>query len=177
MDWSKFPRPKYRNSNGPRKFHAGAIILFCDEFSHRAVLIEGKVDDEWSAQGGNGDVTDEKILAFIQAHIRSVWAVEQMLVLSRAPERSWDVQELVRETRSSATAVHDALRDLRDAELISQTADGKYAFAPGSDELLAMSESLLKAYVERPRFVIQAIFSEPKDGLRNFADAFRLKKR
>jgi hypothetical protein len=122
-------------------------------------------------------IPDDQILAFIQAHIRSVWAVEQMLVLSREPGRSWDVTELVRETRSSPTAVRDALRDLREVELISQTPDGKFAFAPRSDELLAMSEALLKAYVERPRYVIQAIFSEPKDGLRNFADAFKLKKR
>ncbi len=57
------------------------------------------------AQPGNGTLTDEELLKFIGAHIKSVWAVEQMLVLTRDPVRAWELGELVRETRSSRTAV------------------------------------------------------------------------
>lgn len=121
-------------------------------------------------------MTDDELLTFIEAHIRSIWAIEQMLVLSRDPGRSWGIEELVRETRSSSTAVQEALRDLREAGLIGQMPDGKFSFAPQSEELQIATEELLKAYVERPRFVIRAIFSERRDSLRIFADAFKLKK-
>lgn len=129
-----------------------------------------------SMQGRSGMVTDEELLTFIEAHIRSIWAIEQTLVLTRDPGRSWGIEELVRETRSSSTAVQEALRDLREAGLIGQKPDGKFFFAPQSEELRIATEELLKAYVERPRFVIRAIFSEPRDNLKIFADAFKLKK-
>lgn len=122
-------------------------------------------------------VTDEALLKFIEAHIKSVWAVEQMLVLTREPIRDWALAELVRETRSSSTATGEALRNLKDAGLVEQSPDGAYRFAPNSEELRTAAEALSKAYVERPRFVIRAIFAEPKDNLRIFADAFRLKKK
>jgi hypothetical protein len=121
-------------------------------------------------------VTDEALLQFIEAHIKSVWAIEQLLVLTREPVRPWEIGELVRETRSSPTAVQEALRNLKDAGLADHTLDGKYRFAPKSDGLRGEVQDLLKAYVERPRFVIRAIFAEPKDNLRIFADAFKLKK-
>lgn len=121
-------------------------------------------------------MTDEELLTFIEAHIRSIWAIEQMLVLTRDSGRSWDAEELVRETRSSSTAVQEALRSLREAGLIGQTPDGKFSFAPQSEELRIATEELLKAYAERPRFVIRAIFSEPRSNLKIFADAFKLKK-
>lgn len=129
-----------------------------------------------SVQSGSGVVTDEELLTFIGAHIRSIWAIEQMLVLTRDAGRSWGVEELVRETRSSSTAVQEALRGLREAGLIDQTPDGKFVFAPQSEALRAATEELLRAYVERPRFVMRAIFSEPRGNLRIFADAFKLKK-
>jgi hypothetical protein len=59
---------------------------------------------------------------------------------------------------------------------VDQSSDGTYRFAPKSEDLRTAAEALLKAYVERPRFVIRAIFAEPKDTLRIFADAFKLKK-
>jgi predicted transcriptional regulator len=122
-------------------------------------------------------VTDEELLKFIEAHMKSVWAVEQMLVMTREPVRVWALGELVRETRSSSTAVGEALRNLEEAGLVDHSSDSTYRFAPKSEDLRTAAEALLKAYVERPRFVIRAIFAEPKDNLRIFADAFRLKKK
>lgn len=121
-------------------------------------------------------VSDEQIFAFIEAHIKSVWAIEQMLVLAREPARAWDVDELVRETRSSVMAVKEALRDLEAAALVTQTPDGKYRFDPASDAHRKLAQGVLQTYTERPRSVIRAIFAAPKDNLRIFADAFKFKK-
>jgi hypothetical protein len=120
-------------------------------------------------------VSDEKLIKFIQTHIKSVWAVEQMLVLAREPDRKWEIGDLVLETRSSSTAVREALRNLLALGLIAQTQDGSYQFAPQTDELHEMAQGILEAYVERPRVVIQAIFAAPKDNLTLFADAFKFR--
>lgn len=121
-------------------------------------------------------MSDEKLFAFIQAHIKSVWAIEQMLVLAREPERAWDARDLVRETRSSLTAVQEALRNLETAGLVAQTADGRYRYDPKTEELRQITQDVLQAYTERPRVVIRAIFADPKDNLKIFADAFKFKK-
>lgn len=109
-------------------------------------------------------MTDEKLFAFIAAHIKSVWAIEQMHVLARTPDASWEIDALVRETRSSPIAAQEALRSLQDSGLVTRTSDGAYRFAPKSDELNRLAQGALKAYIERPRFVIQAIFASPQDG-------------
>jgi hypothetical protein len=98
-----------------------------------------------------------------------------MLVLAREPDRKWEIGDLVLETRSSSTAVREALQNLLAVGLIAQAQDGSYQFAPQSDELRHMAQDILKAYVERPRVVIQAIFAAPKDNLKLFADAFKFK--
>jgi hypothetical protein len=121
-------------------------------------------------------VSDASVINFIQAHIKSVWAIEQMLVLAREPDRKWQIDELVLETRSSSTAVREALQNLQSVGLIIQTQEGAYQFAPQSDELRDVAHGILQAYVERPRAVIQAIFAGPKDSLTLFADAFKFKR-
>lgn len=121
-------------------------------------------------------MSDERIIEFIQAHIKSVWTIEQMLVLAREPGRRWEIGELVLETRSSSTAVRDALQNLESLGLIEQANEGGYRFAPSSEDLRDMAQGILTAYIERPRVVIQAIFAAPKSNLQLFADAFKFKK-
>jgi hypothetical protein len=47
---------------------------------------------------------------------------------------------------------------------------------PRTPELDAQVQQLVKTYLERPVTLIKMVYEKPKDQLRTFADAFRLKK-
>jgi hypothetical protein len=122
-------------------------------------------------------VIDERVLAFLRAHIRSVWALELLLLLARDRARAWHSHDLVREMRSSTVAVDEALRNLKSAGLAAVDADNRYRYSPASPEVDALATGIAQAYAVRPSAVVNAIITAPDDKLRIFADSFRLKDR
>jgi DNA-binding IclR family transcriptional regulator len=120
-------------------------------------------------------VTDEQILAFLRANIRSLWTLELLLLLARERGKAWLPSDLVREMRSSAVAVDEALRNLQRVGLVAADTDNRYRYAPASAELDALASGIAQAYATRPTAVVKAIVTAPDDKLRIFADAFRLK--
>jgi DNA-binding transcriptional ArsR family regulator len=120
-------------------------------------------------------VTDEQILRFLQTHIRSVWALELMLLLARDRSQAWRPGDLVREMRSSPVAVGEALRDLEKAGLAAADADGRFRYCPASPELDELASGIAQAYSVKPAAIVKAIATASDDKLRLFADAFRLK--
>jgi hypothetical protein len=126
-------------------------------------------------KSGNA-VLSEQLLRFIQASIKSVWAVEVLLLLRRDAARSWRVEDLTRELRSSLLIVADALMSFKALGLVDEDAERLYRYRPATPELDDLVSELAKAYAEAPVAVTETIFSAPDRKLRLFADAFRLKK-
>jgi hypothetical protein len=120
-------------------------------------------------------VLSEDVLRFIRTAIRSVWALELLLLLRRDPARAWSVEALIRELRGSAGIVAGAMTELVAAGLVA-AADDAFRYQPQSAELDALVGATAAAYAEYPVAVTQAIFTAPSDKIRLFADAFRLKK-
>jgi hypothetical protein len=118
--------------------------------------------------------SNQDILEFIRSSIRSVWALEMLLVLRRHGERAWTVEQLVAELRASTPLVADNLAVFEAAGLVLME-DGRYRYAPASPWLESLCTDLEAAYRERPVTVINAIVSPPGDKLRTLANAFRLK--
>jgi hypothetical protein len=50
-------------------------------------------------------VTEDELLKFVQDSIKSVWALEMLLLFRRERQRAWNAGNLVRELRSSDSAV------------------------------------------------------------------------
>jgi len=121
-------------------------------------------------------VNEEELISFIRAHIGSVYTLELLLLMKRHRDRRWLVDDLVRELRSSRTAVGEALVRLTQAGLISEKAEGHYAFAPGSERHALMAEEIARAYASTPLAVVKAIIASPDQKLRAFSDAFKLKE-
>lgn len=113
--------------------------------------------------------------AFIRQHFRSVWALEILLLLRRAPARAWPASEIVRELRASIQLVNANLEQFKCAGLVAADADG-FRFAPASPAMAQLCETLREAYLERPVTVINLI-SAPDDRLQALADAFRFSGR
>jgi DNA-binding IclR family transcriptional regulator len=120
-------------------------------------------------------VTEDELLKFVQNSIKSVWALEMLLLFRRERQRAWNAGDLVRELRSSDSAVAEALVALHSAGFIAATPEGPYRYEAASAELDEIAVRIEKLYGERPLAMAKAIMSAPNEKLRIFSDAFKLK--
>ena len=117
---------------------------------------------------------DDDLQTFIGGSIRSVWALELLLLLRRTPDRVWTPEAAARELRANERLVTDQFAGLQTAGLIACDVGCRYApAAPALDALCAQLET---AYRERSGQVIKAIMAGPNDKLQIFANAFRLRE-
>lgn len=110
---------------------------------------------------------------FLSRCISSVEQVEILLLLRRTGTRAWTIDEISGELRSSATSVRSRLAQLARSGLIERV-DDRYAYVAGPHD--AVVEELFYEYETRRVRLIEAIFSQPLDSARSFADAFRLRE-
>ncbi len=120
-------------------------------------------------------LTEDEVLTFVQKSIKSVWALEMLLLLRRERQRAWRTGDLVRELRSSDSAVGEAIASLRGAGFISAEASDTYRYEPASAQLDEIAARVEGIYAEKPLAVAKVIMSAPNEKLRIFADAFKLK--
>jgi hypothetical protein len=117
---------------------------------------------------------DETFISFIRSTIRSVWALELLLLMKRRPE-VWSVSDLTRELRASTRLVEGVLSHFETAGLVSQT-DAGYAYQPASVALVRCCDRLEQDYAERPVAMVNLIVASSPGRVQSFADAFRLKR-
>jgi hypothetical protein len=118
---------------------------------------------------------DPDLLDFVRGQVRSVWALELLLLMRREAERSWSAEDLVRELRASAPLVETVLGGFVAGGLVSETEPGRFAFAPAAAGLSALVDRLDQLYRERPVSLVNLIVGAQADKIQSFADAFRLK--
>jgi DNA-binding GntR family transcriptional regulator len=117
---------------------------------------------------------DLDFLDFLRGTIRTVWALELLLLLRRAAPQAWTPEALVREMRASTLVVDESLKRLESAGLLRKDGDG-FSFAPASPTLAALAESTELRYRESPVRLINAIAAPSTAKLQTLADAFRVK--
>ena len=118
----------------------------------------------------------EDVERFIRKHVRSVWALEILLLIYRNRERSWTAHELNRELRSSPQLVVDVLLKFERSELITRAAGERYQWNDATPELKRLVAHLAEAYATYPFSVIEAIYSTQVEQIQALADAFKIKK-
>lgn len=121
-------------------------------------------------------MTESEAMDFVRTSLGSVWALELLVLLGGERERSWRLEEIVRESRSSSAAVSHALLLLEAAGLIAKTNAREYRYQPSSPELDTIGELVRKIYSTKPTTVIAAMFKSPNHKLREFAQAFKFKE-
>lgn len=120
-------------------------------------------------------VLSEDALALLRTSIRSVWALELLLLLRRDPARDWSNDELVRELRGSEVVVQEALAGFLGAGLVAALADGRHRYHPAVPVLDQWVGEIAQAYASRPSAVIREIFAAPGNKVQIFADSFRFR--
>jgi hypothetical protein len=119
--------------------------------------------------------SDQDLATFVREHLRSVWALELLLLLRNDAERRWSTAELVRELRASTGLVATNLQLLERGGLAMPDDAGCFRYSPASPRLVELCDKLAAAYRERPVTIVNLI-AQPRDPLQSLADAFRFKK-
>ena len=102
-------------------------------------------------------VVEEDVIDFIRAELGSLYALDLFLLIKRARNRSWQPADLVRELRSSRTAVAEALGRLVQAGLVVEKPPGSYLFAPTSPERERLAGEIERVYTSKPISSLEAI--------------------
>ena len=119
------------------------------------------------------------VAEFLRAHIASVDELELLMLLVMSGGRWWDAASAARElgmrTRRAragldALAAHNLL-DIRITE------DVRYQFRPGTPALEAAALALATVYQRTPAAVVHVVARAASRSVRDFADAFRLRRR
>ena len=117
---------------------------------------------------------DPDLLHFVRTAVRSIWALEVLLLLRRKAPVALTADEIVLALRASPTLVGRILDQLVDQGLVQRHASGAFRFECASPDLAKLCEALDLAAQDRPIALRDAIASSPNEKLRNFSDAFRL---
>ena len=104
---------------------------------------------------------ENEVVAFLRESIGSVYAIEVLLLVMRRADRHWLAADLVRELRSSRTAVAEALGRLVRAGLVSEASEDRYVFAPVSERLERIAREIQQLYTTAPVAVMKAVVTTP----------------
>lgn len=115
------------------------------------------------------------IKSFLMESIDSVTHLEVLLMLYQNPEKNWDVESVRKEMRSSFSSASQQLASLTEKGLISFNGDN-YSYKPFSLELDNKVKKLHQLYHDMPVAVVTCIYERPAEKLKNFSDAFKIKK-
>jgi hypothetical protein len=118
----------------------------------------------------------EEVAAFIRASFRSVWDLELLCHLRRAPDRQQHPAALVTGLRASDLVVANSISALLAAGLIVEDPDGSVRYAPASHDLGRLCEQADALYARSPGAIRRLIVTAANPGIAAFADAFKLRK-
>jgi hypothetical protein len=121
-------------------------------------------------------VISPEILDFIRVYVKSVWALELLLVIRNGGGRGWTVGELTRELRASDLLVYNILREFVETGLVVEAAPQVFEYRAATPALDQLVNALAGIYAERPVRVIDAIVNTPNKNIQVFADAFKLRR-
>lgn len=121
------------------------------------------------------DGIPEDVRRFVGDEIHSVEQLEILLRLHRQPSEWWTAERMADELRTSRASVAGRLADMTARGLLEAQADS-YRYRPAKPETERLVQMLDRLYNERRVAMITLIFSKPLDSIRDFSDAFRIRK-
>jgi DNA-binding MarR family transcriptional regulator len=128
-----------------------------------------------SSADNDPDFTDE-FCGFLQRCVANVDAVELLLLLSKDPQRSWDVSELRTQLAALANLSEaDVVRCLdafQQHGVIVRDADRRVRYRSLAEHDVQMA-TLARLYIERPVTLFRMIYALRDSKIKTFADAFR----
>jgi hypothetical protein len=120
-------------------------------------------------------VIPDHVRRFIVEMLDSVPELEAVLLLSTHRDRPWSVKEAGARLYVSETVAAHVLNALADRGVLAMEGP-LYRYAPIRPELDVVVQDLASTYATNLIAVTRLIHGKPTDSVRQFADAFRLRK-
>lgn len=121
-----------------------------------------------------GQITDDDAISFARLAIRSVSALELLMLLRRSRHTPRSSFELVREMRSSEIMMARLLEQLMQFGLVEERAEFFYIYKPRTAQLELICERVGSVYMRKPVTLMRAILDAPDEKLRQFVQSFLL---
>lgn len=120
----------------------------------------------------------EEVIRFLAEYIESLFQLEVLLLVQAHPETAWTAERVDRETRIGLESVKGLLAMFEKRGLLSYGPDPElsYRYQPETEELDRAIKLLAVTYKKRRVKVTSFIYSSPLDKIRDFAEAFRMRK-
>lgn len=112
-------------------------------------------------------------LIFLRHSIKTVWTLEILLILRRDPDRAWNSEDLIRESRSSTLILQEVFENLEQAGLIAMEENGRFRYRGVSPLPERLVEEIASVQARRPAAITKALLSVSSGKVRTFADGFR----
>jgi hypothetical protein len=128
-----------------------------------------------SARYPSPDHIPETVKRVIAEHIDSVPELEAILLLRRTRDREWTADAAGARLYVSTTVAEHVLAALAARGFFTATS-GRFRYAPATAQLEAAVDELAVAYSEQLVTVTHLIHSKPGGSVRQFAEAFDLRK-
>jgi len=116
---------------------------------------------------------DDDIVRFVVSDLRTVWALELLLLMRGASDRVWTEADLTAELRANLGMVGEILRRLERLNLVVREGEA-WRYQPGSQQRADLCARAESAYRLKPFAMISLIGRGAAD-LRSLANAFRFK--
>ena len=121
---------------------------------------------------------DSAVVSFVTEHVRTLAELQLLMAIVQSGERWWDAGSAARESGLTVQQARSALdyfgaRNLLDIRI---TGDVRYQFRPGTPELRRRVEACVAAFRTRPVDLALLISGPSATSVRDFADAFRVRR-
>jgi hypothetical protein len=115
---------------------------------------------------------------FILENIDSIAQLEALLLLRGSPNEEWGAQKVAKRLYISEQEATPLLARLSAEGLIAFSNDKPplYRYQPASDDLALIVDRLVETYSKHLVPVTNLVHSKPRTRIREFADAFNLRK-
>jgi hypothetical protein len=119
----------------------------------------------------------EAARALVESRLDSVEMVEVLLLLHADRERCWTVDEVAGASGLDTVTASRHLILLRQRGLLTVAMGGDASYTYGAQgELAGAVDDLMECYRTRPMELASVMAARPRQKLRLFADAFRLRR-
>lgn len=118
------------------------------------------------------------VRAFVLADLPSLEHLEILALMMRASDRWWDSDGLARELGITPDLCAHILEQLASRNLleIRVTAEVRYRFQPGNEAAETLTTAFASAYATQRLALVRLIIGEQRQSIRDFADAFRIRR-
>lgn len=117
----------------------------------------------------------DNVREFMKNYINSVAILDLLIMIKNQPAREWTANDVSAEMRTNPSYAMLQLNQLVDAKVIEKSEKGFFRYKVDSPHHEVI-EQLEEFYNLKKSSIINQIYSQPLDSLRDFANAFKIKK-